>query len=125
PEALSVADYLLDEFAALVAWREQGFGELGAPAYGSRIEVLDTGAAYQAAQQTIAYCAGYLVTLAFTLANERSIVLDRPRTIIDLCAELYGSIDDKLDFLIDTNRLSGSEILELPRGRQIVWYPGE
>lgn len=123
PEALSVADYLLDELEALVAWREQGFSTLGGPGYGARINVLDTGAAYQAAQETIAYCAGYLVTLAFTLAAERAIVLDRPRTIIDLAAELYGEVDEKLDFLIDTNNLTGSEILELPRGREIVWYP--
>lgn len=123
PEALSVADYLLDELAALVAWREQGFGALGGPGYGARINVLDTGAAYQAAQETISLCASYLITLAFTLATERTVVLDRPRTIIDLAAELYGEVDEKLDFLIDTNALTGSDILELPRGREIVWYP--
>ena len=40
----------------------------------------------------------------------------------DLDAELYGSVDDRLDFLIESNGLTGSEILELPRGRAIVYY---
>ena len=52
----------------------------------------------------------------------RRVVLDRNRTIIDLAAELYGSVDDQLDFLINSNNLTGSEILELPRGREIVYY---
>ena len=51
------------------------------------------------------------------------IQLDRARTIIDLSAELYGRVDDRtLNFMIDSNRLTGSEILELPRGRSILYY---
>jgi hypothetical protein len=50
------------------------------------------------------------------------VVLDRPRTIIDLAAELYGSVDDKLDFLISSNNLTGDQILELQRGQVISYY---
>ena len=56
------------------------------------------------------------------LKQERSITLDRARTIIDLCGELYGSVDDNLDFAINSNGLTGSEILELPRGFDFVYY---
>jgi len=64
------------------------------------------------------------VKVSFSLVPERSIVLDRPRTIIDLCAQLYprDNLDEKLDFLINTNDLSGDELLELPRGRKILYY---
>ena len=31
-------------------------------------------------------------------------------------------IDENLDFLINSNNLTGSEILELPRGREVVYY---
>ncbi len=57
------------------------------------------------------------------MAAERSIVLDRDRTILDLCAELYDEVDEKLDLIIDTNNLSGDEVFELKAGRRIVYYP--
>ena len=68
-------------------------------------------------------CAGYLVGLALSLATERRVVLDRPRTVIDLAAELYVTVDDRLDFLMESNNLTGAEIVELPRGHEILWYP--
>jgi len=63
-----------------------------------------------------------LVFISFSLKQERSLVLDRSRTIIDVVAELYGSVDDQLDFFINSNGLTGSEILELPKGKQVVFY---
>ena len=70
----------------------------------------------------VAIAAGFLVEISFTLKQEFRITLDRPRTIIDLAAELYGEVDGQLDFLISSNNLTGSEILDLPRGREIVYY---
>ena len=113
PEALGAADEILGQFDAAVAWRDARFGEL--------LQV-DTGESYQALLQAVSLVAGFAIEQSFALATERRIVLDRPRTIIDLAAELYGAVDDRLDLLIDTNDLSGSEILELPRGRMISYY---
>jgi hypothetical protein len=123
PEAFSVADFLLSELDVMAAWRDRGFAVFTGVEYGAQIQVIDDGKAWAAATNTIYLCAGYLVGLAFSLAAERTMVLDRPRTIIDLAAELYGSVDDRLDFLISSNDLCGCEILELPRGKEIVWYP--
>ena len=78
--------------------------------------------AYQRLQEAVAITAGFLVEISFTLKQESIIILDRPRTIVDLVAELYGTVDDELDFFITSNNLSGSEILELPKGREIVYY---
>lgn len=108
--ALQAADALLSQFDRLVTWRDNNY--IG----------VDTGESYQKLQQAVALTAGYLVEISFTLKQERRLVLDRDRTIIDLAAELYGSVDDQLDFLINSNNLSGDEILELPRGREIVYY---
>ena len=83
---------------------------------------LDTGGGYQAMQRAVATAAGMLVAISFDLVPERRIVLDRARTIVDLAAELYGTVDSRLDFLIETNGLTGSEILELPRGSTILYY---
>jgi len=112
-DALSTADSIISQFDSISAWREANYALLGE---------IDTGAAYQQLQSSVAIAAGYLVDISFSLKQENSIVIDRPRTIIDLSAELYGSVDDNLDFIINSNNLTGSEILELPRGREIVYY---
>ncbi len=112
-EALEAAEVILTQLSDVVDWRDNNFQALGE---------VDTGSAYQQLQEAVALTAGFLVEISFSLKQERSIVLDRSRTIIDLAAELYGSVDDQLDFLINSNNLSGSEILELPRGREIVYY---
>jgi prophage DNA circulation protein len=114
PEALEAAAEMAELHDEVTRWRDDGFVALG---------VQDPGAAAQKLLQAVALTAGHLVETSFTLLQERRIVLDRERTIIDLAAELYGSVDDRLDLLINSNDLTGSEILELPRGRTIVYYP--
>ena len=49
-------------------------------------------------------------------------MLDRNRTILDIAAELYGAVDERLDQLIATNNLTGSQITELARGTRIKYY---
>ena len=113
PQAIEAADLILSQFDSVVAWRDSNFDNLGE---------VDTGAAYQSLLDTVAIAAGFLVEISFSLKQERVLVLDRARTIIDLVAELYGTVDDELDFFIKSNSLSGSEILELPRGRRLVYF---
>ena len=112
-EALLAADVLLTSLAEVTTWRDDNFESL---------EQIDTGEAYQKLLETVSLAAGFLVEISFSLEQERSIILDRSRSLVDLTAELYGIVDDKLDFLISSNNLSGSEILELPAGREIVYY---
>ena len=115
PEAIEAADVLISQLDDVVAWRERIYNRFP--------DLVDTGASYQALQEAVALSVGYLVELAFSLRQERVIQIDRDRTIIDLSAELYGRVDDRtLNLLIDSNRLTGSEILELPRGRSIRYY---
>ena len=123
PEAITAAATLADQFNELLVWRDEGFGAL-ADLDGVANYQIDSGEAYEALRRTVALALGNLIEISFSLLPERAIILDRPRTIIDLCAEIYpnNSIDDKLDFIIDTNNLSGDEILVLPRFRKIVYY---
>lgn len=111
--AIQSAAAILELFDEISAWKDSNLTELN---------IIDTGSAYQQLQKAVALTAGFLVEVSFTLKQERKIVLDRARTIVDLTAELYGAIDDNLDFLINSNDLSGSEILELPKGREVVYY---
>jgi len=112
-EALLAAEIVLEQMDAVTVWRDENLQGL---------DLIDTGEAYQQLQEAVAITAGFLVDISFSLKQERRIILDRARTIIDLAAEVYGSVDDQLDILINTNDLSGSEILELPKGREIVYY---
>lgn len=112
-QAIEAAESIIDQFEDLIEWRDLNYESL---------EQIDTGESYQKLQETVAICVGFLVQISFTLKQERIIVLDRNRTIIDLASELYGEVDEQLDFLINSNNLSGLEILELPRGRTIKYY---
>lgn len=114
PEALETAQALLDGLAAFVEWRDQRAIDLG---------VVDTGEMYQGIFDAIQNAAAYLVNVSFSLLPERVVVLDRARTPLDLCSELYGSVsDERLNMLINSNNLSGSEILELQPGRRVRYY---
>jgi len=120
PRALEAAELILAQLDEVVVWQDQAFAALAGASTGGDI---DTGEAYQALQEAVVLAAGYLVDISFQTLPERRIVLDRPRTILDLCGELYGNVsNDTLDFFIDSNELSGSEILEVPRGRGVVFY---
>lgn len=112
-DALTAAEEILLQFEEVNAWREAGFETIGE---------VDTGEAYQKLQAAAALTAGYLVSLSFSLKQERRFTLTRNRTPLDLAAELYGETDSALDFFISSNDLSGSEILEIQRGREIVYY---
>lgn len=112
-EALAAADVVLAQLADVTDWRDANFQSLGE---------VDAGSSYQQLQEAVALTAGFLVEISFNLKQERSVVLTRNRTIIDLVAEFYGSVDDQLDFFINSNDLSGSEILEVPKGREVVYY---
>jgi len=114
PEAIAAVDAITQQFDTLVAWREQAYNDAG---------LLDSGGAYQALLRAVSLTAGFLIEISFTTAQERRITLDRARTIVDLEAELYGTVDENLDLLINSNDLSGDEILEVPRGRTIAYYP--
>lgn len=112
-EAITAAEEVLSQLDDVVAWRDAQFEAL---------EEIDNGATYQKLQEAVALTVGFLVEISFTLKTERRLILDRARTPIDLVAELYGTVDSELDFFITSNDLSGSEILEIPKGREIVYY---
>lgn len=111
--AMSAADELLGVFDEVATWSETTADNLG---------ILNTGESYQKLQESVALTAGYLVEISFTLKKERKVVLTRSRTIIDLAAELYGEVDTILDFFINSNEFTGSEILEIPKGREVLYY---
>jgi prophage DNA circulation protein len=113
-DAQAAAASALDLFNAWIVWRETGFAATGQ---------IDGGTSYQNLQQSTALASGFIIDISFNLLPEQSVVIDRSRTLIDLCAELYQTTSDaRLNELINNNKLTGSEIIELPRGTEIVYY---
>lgn len=112
-DALFAADAILSTFDVYVAWREASYIAL---------DKEDTGRLYQELQELVVGTVGYLVQLSFTLQQEFRLVTTEPKSMIALVGELYGTVDDKIDFFINSNNLTGSEILEIPKGREIVYY---
>jgi hypothetical protein len=124
PQVIVAAETLLAQMDALTNWREDNYASMAGDSaeFISTPGNVDFGSAYQALLAAVSLAAGFLIKLSFSLSLEKRIVLDRGRSIIDLVYELYGTVDDKLDFFIDSNDLSGDEILEVPKGRTILYY---
>ena len=121
PDAIAAAEEIQSQFAALVTWRDAGFEAMELIPDMGNFQI-DDGCSHAALSRAVALATGFLIEISFTLVPERTMILDRARTIVDLSAELYGDVDSRLDFLISSNDLTGSEILELPKGRAIVYY---
>jgi prophage DNA circulation protein len=67
----------------------------------------------------------YLLTSALDLATEKAFTLEKPRCPIEITVTEYGGLgdnDENLDFFIETNSLTGSDILLLPAGREVKVY---
>lgn len=64
-----------------------------------------------------------LTQLSFSLAQERVFIPDQDRSLFDLVYELYGSADNEiLDLFISSNALQDEEIIQIPRGREVIYF---
>ena len=67
----------------------------------------------------------YLLSVVYDLSVERIIVLDRPRSPVDLAISEYGGLgfnDYYLDLLIASNKLTGDDIFIIPATREVKIY---
>lgn len=120
-EVLAAVVYLRDTFVNSVYKFDEGqvaFQELTlAEAYIQAVESFDPTAIVTSKTMI----AG--LSLSFSLPAERFVTIDVETTLMNLCYEFYGVIDDDaLDFFITTNGLSGDEIITIPKGKQILYY---
>lgn len=63
----------------------------------------------------------YLLRASFDLLIERRVILRTDRAPIEIVLSEYGD-PEKFDFFIESNELSGDDILILPAGREIKLY---
>jgi len=83
---------------------------------------VDANAASYIALNTLVYQSAQLIMNAsFSLPMQRTFTLDRDRQVIELCAELYGTVDCLDDFII-SNNFNIDEIELLPMGTRVTHY---
>lgn len=75
----------------------------------------------QSIEVVLASTIGGLIDSALNLPAERKIILEREVDPITLYYELFGNIDE-LDDWMSYNNFTDSEILLIPRGREVRWY---
>ena len=67
----------------------------------------------------------YLLISSFDLKVERRFTLEKPRAPIEITITEYGDLgenDENLDLFIESNQLTGKDILLLPAGKEVVVY---
>jgi hypothetical protein len=79
--------------------------------------------AYLALTNLIRNSVQLILNAAFALPMQRTITLDHDRQVIELCAELYGTVaSDVIDQFIMENNLNIDEIELIPMGREVSYY---
>ena len=112
-DAVEMAEKLLEFSDKLSYYRDQSY---------LNVDKIDTGISWGEVQRAISISTGILIEQSFKLSQKRSVVLSSARSIIDLVYELTGAVDESLDEFISENDLSGDEIIEIKKGREIVYY---
>ncbi len=77
--------------------------------------------AYTSLVNTYTLTMQYLLSQFFNLATEKRFIIKNRRSPLEVCVTEYGSID-YYDLFIESNELSGDEILLLNPGREVVIY---
>jgi len=76
---------------------------------------------YIVLKELVHQSAQLIMNASFALPMQRTFTLDRDRQVIELCAELYGTVDYVDNFII-SNNLSIDEIELLPAGTKVMHY---
>ena len=129
-DATGLADDLLEQYRLLQEYLDQLERDALADALENRYAVNDL--LTQRIKSIVSTTVGNLIQLSFSLKQERIIFTQSTDTIITLCQKLYGGkVEDpiveglpttKLDFFVNTNELTGDELILIPKDREIKYY---
>ncbi len=112
PEALAASESIILLQENIATWFDDGITAFSLP---------DTGETYEAMLKLYSQTIAYLINLSFDLPKEIIFTLQEDRQIIELCSELYGTLN-KLDFFIQTNDFNSDQIELLTIGTVVKYY---
>jgi prophage DNA circulation protein len=72
-------------------------------------------------KEVVSQANSLLISRSFDLKAKKTTILKAPIDALSLTYELYGTIDE-LEFLINTNKLTDVEIIEMPVGKSVISY---
>lgn len=121
-EALSFAISLRTQADYVRVWRDDQTALVLADS-ADESDLVDTSDSAAALDDVVAAAIDLLVASALDLPISKTTTLTETRGSLELCAELYGSVEAEVyENFIRTNRFTGQEILEIPAGRKVVSY---
>jgi len=112
-EAVETAARILDMLETVTAFSDARIAQ--------NIFIDANSASYINLKTLVLQSAKLIMNASFALPMQRIFTLDRDRQVIELCAELYGTVDF-LDGFIISNNFSIDEIELLPMGTRIKHY---
>lgn len=120
-EHIAAIDTLMTEMESYRVWYDANYGVLEP----STLEPsqVNTGDGLWELRAVMTGVSALLIEMATTAKTEMRMTLSAERTPLDLCFELYGTVDfDIFDKFIGHNEIVGDEWFLIPKGKYIVWY---
>jgi hypothetical protein len=112
-EAVEAANKVADFFETVISFQDTKIAQ--------DVFVDSASAAHIALTELVYGSIQLILNAAFALPMQKTIILDRDRQVIELCAELYGTTDCLDDFIIENN-FNIDEIELLPMGKKVSYY---
>lgn len=120
-EFLEAAEELSAIFDSFRLWYDNSYDDIESTTLGKSTN--DVGSGILELKKLIAICIKNLITKSLQAKTEIRYKLASVRTALDLCYELYGSLDwSVFDKFVRQNSIVCNEFHFLPRGREIVYY---
>ena len=84
---------------------------------------VDSDDSFQKTQKVVSTSIQLIMDAVYQLPMRHTYTLERDRQFIELCAELYGNVENKtLENFIAENNLTADEMVIIPMGREVVYY---
>lgn len=112
---------LTDLHEAYLAWHDAGYDTIAIDDVFT--QNIDTGDGVGELSAVLAAAIADLMRRAADGKTEIREATTRPEALIPACMDRYGtSKEPTLTLFIESNGLAGDEIIEIPKGRELVWY---
>ena len=121
-ESIEIGNTILSDFVATTTLSDEV--SKGVVAKLSKDDYFGNLSSYDAIKTLVGVTIGYIIDDTYSNKIKKIITLDRAKATIDVAISEYPkkSVDEAYDFFVDTNQLTGDDIITLQAGRRVVAY---